>query len=117
VKHAASPSSKTRRIPMNQGRGNAGAKKLGSPPKAAMAERTVRRWRPHKLTTVAVNPLEASRYIGEGDSRTSQGECCDALHLFGHGEPLAPARPDNGDGGRTPNSAHTVGRLAKLAGA
>jgi hypothetical protein len=82
-----------------------------------MAERTERRRRPRKLTTVAVNPLEASLSTGEGDSGTSQGECGDALHWSGHGEPPAPVRPDNGNGGGTPKSAHTVGRLTKLAGA
>jgi hypothetical protein len=66
---------------------------------AAMVERTVRRRRSRKLTTVEVNSLDASRSTGEGDSRTSQGECGDALHWSGHGEPPAPARPDNGDGG------------------
>jgi hypothetical protein len=60
VKHAASSRSKTRETPMNRGKGNAGAKKLSLPPKAAMAERTMRRRCPRKLTTVAVNPLEAS---------------------------------------------------------
>jgi hypothetical protein len=62
----------------------------------------VHRWRPRKLTIVVVNPLEASRYIGEGDSRTSQGEGCDALHWSGHGEPLARMHAggdrDGGDG-------------------
>jgi hypothetical protein len=82
-----------------------------------MAERTVRRRCSRKLTTVEVNPLEASRSTGEGNSETSQGECGDALHWSGHGELPAPVRPDNGDGGGTPKSAHTVGRLAKLAGA
>jgi hypothetical protein len=82
---------------------------VGSPPKAAMAERIVHQLRPRKLTMVAVNPLEASRSTGGGDSRMSQGESCDPLHWSGHGEPLAPARPDNGDGGGTPKSAHTVG--------
>jgi hypothetical protein len=109
MKHVAGSSSKTRRTPMNRGRGNARARKLGSPPKAAMAECTMHRWRPCKPTTVAVNPLEASRSTGEGDSRTSQGERCGALHWSGHGEPLTPARPGIGDGGRTPKSAHTVG--------
>jgi hypothetical protein len=64
----------------------------------------VHRRRPRKLTTVAANPLEASRSTREGDSRMSQGESCDALHWSGHGEPLAPARLDNSDGGGRRNT-------------
>jgi hypothetical protein len=41
VKHAANSRSKTCGTPRNRGKGNAGAKKLGSSPKATMVERAV----------------------------------------------------------------------------